>query len=128
MQNERWPNRLCATDRASAPHGAGGAGGHPPGHLQFAAFAARDQGPTGRDSGRADGKVVLETAASPILDAGGNMAISPSGWRVAELSAGAIQLFDLPPPPYSLWCQRRCMPRFPLIERRISPAVLLQTV
>jgi hypothetical protein len=46
-----------------------------------------------------DGKVVLETAASPILDGGGNVAISPSGRRVAVLSAGAIQLFDLPPPP-----------------------------
>jgi len=47
----------------------------------------------------ADGKVVLETAASPILDGGGNVAISPSGRRVAVLSAGAIQLFELPPPP-----------------------------
>ncbi len=46
----------------------------------------------------ADGKVVLETAASPILDAGGNVAISPSGRRVAVLAGGAIQLFELPPP------------------------------
>jgi hypothetical protein len=44
----------------------------------------------------ADGKVVLQTAASPILDAGGNVAISPSGQRVAVLNSGAIQVFELP--------------------------------
>jgi hypothetical protein len=47
----------------------------------------------------ADGKTVLVTAASPILDAGGNVAISPTGRRLAVLNAGAIQLFDLPSPP-----------------------------
>jgi hypothetical protein len=46
----------------------------------------------------ADGKVVLQTAASPILDAGGNVAISPSGRRVAVLNNGAIQVFELPAP------------------------------
>ena len=46
----------------------------------------------------ADGKVVLQTAASPILDAGGNVAISPSGRRVAVLNSGAIQVFELPAP------------------------------
>ncbi|MGD0681010.1 MAG: hypothetical protein ABR990_03075 [Terracidiphilus sp.] len=46
----------------------------------------------------ADGKVVLETAANPILDAGGNVAISPSGRRVAVLNGGAIQVFELPAP------------------------------
>jgi hypothetical protein len=45
-----------------------------------------------------DGKVVLETAASPILDGGGNVAISPSGRRVAVLNGGAIQVFELPAP------------------------------
>jgi len=45
-----------------------------------------------------DGRVVLETAASPILDAGGNVAISPSGSRVAVLNSGAIQVFELPAP------------------------------
>jgi len=45
-----------------------------------------------------DGKVVLETAASPIMDAGGNVAISPSGSRVAVLNGGAIQVFELPAP------------------------------
>ena len=33
---------------------------------------------------------------SPILDAGGNVAISPSGRRVAVLNGGAIQVFELP--------------------------------
>jgi hypothetical protein len=45
----------------------------------------------------ADGRVTLEAPASPTLDAGGNIAISPSGRRVALLNAGAIQVFDLPP-------------------------------
>jgi hypothetical protein len=47
----------------------------------------------------ADGKVALETSASPIFDAGGNVAISPTGRRVAVLNAGAIQVFELPAPP-----------------------------
>jgi hypothetical protein len=47
----------------------------------------------------ASGKVALEAPASPALDAGGNVAISPSGRRVAVLNAGAIQVFDLPAPP-----------------------------
>jgi hypothetical protein len=47
----------------------------------------------------ADGKVALETAASPVLDGGGNVAISPSGRRVAVLADGVIQVFELPPPP-----------------------------
>jgi len=47
----------------------------------------------------ANGSVALEAPASPALDAGGNVAISPSGQRVAVLNAGAIQVFDLPPPP-----------------------------
>jgi len=47
----------------------------------------------------ADGKVALETAASPDLDGGGNVAISPSGRRVAVLSSGGIQVFELPQPP-----------------------------
>ena len=46
----------------------------------------------------ATGKVALEAQASPALDAGGNVAISPSGRRVAVLNAGAIQVFDLPAP------------------------------
>ncbi len=45
-----------------------------------------------------DGKVALEASASPVLDAGGNVAISPTGRRVAVLNDGAIQVFDLPPP------------------------------
>jgi hypothetical protein len=47
----------------------------------------------------ADGKIALEAPASPALDAGGNVAISTSGRRVAVLNAGAIEVFDLPRPP-----------------------------
>jgi hypothetical protein len=46
----------------------------------------------------ADGKRSLMVQASPVLDGGGNVAISPSGKRVAVLSAGAIQVFELPDP------------------------------
>jgi hypothetical protein len=45
----------------------------------------------------ADGKVVLDAPASPALDAGGNVAISPSGQRVAVVNGGQIQVFELPP-------------------------------
>jgi hypothetical protein len=47
----------------------------------------------------ATGKVALSAPASPILDAGGNFALSPSGNRAAVLNDGAIQVFDLPPAP-----------------------------
>jgi hypothetical protein len=47
----------------------------------------------------ATGKIELTAPASPVLDAGGNVAVSPSGRRVAVLNAGAIQVFDLPTPP-----------------------------
>ena len=47
----------------------------------------------------ADGSVALEAVASPALDAGGNVAISATGQRVAILSAGAIQVFELSPAP-----------------------------
>jgi hypothetical protein len=47
----------------------------------------------------ADGKVALESSATPVLDGGGTVAISPSGRRVAVLNGGAIQIFELPPPP-----------------------------
>jgi hypothetical protein len=47
----------------------------------------------------ADGNIALETTASPALDAGGNVAISPSGRRVAVLNGGQIQIFKLPPAP-----------------------------
>jgi hypothetical protein len=46
----------------------------------------------------ANGKEALAAPATPPLDAGGNVAISPSGRRVAVLNAGAIQVFDLPLP------------------------------
>ena len=51
----------------------------------------------------ANGKMLLEAPLTPILDGGGNVAISPSGQRVAILNAGAIQVFQLPAlPPSSL--------------------------
>jgi hypothetical protein len=46
----------------------------------------------------ADGKLALEQPVDPVLDAGGNVAISPSGRRVAALNKGAIEVFDLPTP------------------------------
>lgn len=47
----------------------------------------------------ADGSVAFEYTVDPVLDAGGNAAISPSGRRVALLTNGQIQVFNLPPPP-----------------------------
>jgi hypothetical protein len=47
----------------------------------------------------ATGAIVMVSPLSPILDAGGNVALSPSGSRVALVNAGAIQIFDLPAPP-----------------------------
>lgn len=46
----------------------------------------------------ADGKVRLEAPLNPMLDGGGNVAISPSGRRVAILNDGAIEVFELPEP------------------------------
>jgi len=47
----------------------------------------------------ATGKVVLRAQASPIFDIGGNVAITPSGRRVAIIMAEGLQIFDLPPAP-----------------------------
>ncbi|HVN92201.1 MAG TPA: hypothetical protein VMT38_00820 [Terracidiphilus sp.] len=47
----------------------------------------------------ANGDIAMVSPVSPILDAGGNVAVSPSGRRVALLNAGGIQVFDLPAPP-----------------------------
>jgi hypothetical protein len=47
----------------------------------------------------ATGNVAFESPVSPVLDAGGNVAISPSGRRVAVINAGGIRIFDLPAPP-----------------------------
>jgi hypothetical protein len=44
----------------------------------------------------AGGKLLLKAPATPVLDGGGNVAISPSGRRVAVLNAGAIEVYDLP--------------------------------
>lgn len=47
------------------------------------------------------GMRVLKVPANPVLDGGGNVAISPSGKRVAVLNAGAIQIYELPLPQIS---------------------------
>lgn len=47
----------------------------------------------------ANGHVALVVQANPILDAGGNVAISPSGRRVAVLTNGSIEIFELPAAP-----------------------------
>lgn len=47
----------------------------------------------------ATGRVALTVPASPVLDGGGNFALSPSGNRVAVLHGGSILVFDLPPAP-----------------------------
>ena len=47
----------------------------------------------------ATGEVVFESPVNPVLDAGGNVAISPSGRHVAVINAAAIQVFELPAPP-----------------------------
>ena len=47
----------------------------------------------------ATGNVALAASATPVLDAGGNAAVSPSGRRVAVVSGGVIQVFDLPVSP-----------------------------
>jgi len=56
------------------------------------------QGQTVKVFNAADGKMVLESPLTPIFDGGGNVAISPTGQRVAILNAGAIQVFQLPAP------------------------------
>jgi hypothetical protein len=45
------------------------------------------------------GRKVFEAPLTPIFDGGGNLAVSPSGRRVAILNAGMIQVFELPAPP-----------------------------
>jgi hypothetical protein len=70
-----------------------------------ASHAISAMAPMGRDDIRgqvarvidsATGELLLETAASPVLDAGGNVALSPSGRRTAVLNRGMLEVFDLP--------------------------------
>lgn len=42
------------------------------------------------------GNILLESPMTPMLDGGGNVAISPSGQRVAIINAGEIQVYQLP--------------------------------
>jgi hypothetical protein len=46
----------------------------------------------------AGGSLLLKAPASPVLDGGGNVAISPSGKRIAILDGGSIQVYDLSAP------------------------------
>jgi hypothetical protein len=46
----------------------------------------------------ANGKVALTVPVHPAFDGGGNVAISPSGRRVAVLNSGFVQIFALPAP------------------------------
>ncbi|HEX4285108.1 MAG TPA: hypothetical protein VHZ28_08440 [Terracidiphilus sp.] len=41
------------------------------------------------------GKLLLRANANPVLDGGGNVAISPSGKRVAILNSGAIEVYEM---------------------------------
>ncbi len=47
----------------------------------------------------ANGDLVLQLPIKSALDGGGNVAISPSGRRVAVLNGGAIEVYELPAPP-----------------------------
>jgi hypothetical protein len=47
----------------------------------------------------ATGQLALTVPANPILDAGGNFALSPSGKRLAVLNNGNIDVYDLAAPP-----------------------------
>lgn len=47
----------------------------------------------------ANGHIALRAQASPIFDAGGNVALSPSGRRAAILMQDGIEVFNLPEPP-----------------------------
>ena len=47
----------------------------------------------------ATGDIALVSPLNPIFDAGGNVAISPNGRRVALINGEAIQVFELPSPP-----------------------------
>jgi hypothetical protein len=47
----------------------------------------------------ASGRLILRALASPVFDAGGNVAVSPSGRLVAIIMGEGIQVFDLGTPP-----------------------------
>lgn len=68
-------------------------------HYKHLLGASDIQGQMVRVFDTANGKMVLEAPLTPMLDGGGNVAISPSGHRVAVLNAGAIEIFQLPAPP-----------------------------
>lgn len=46
----------------------------------------------------ASGRLALTAIAAPVYDAGGNVALSPSGRRAAVLAGGSIEIFELNEP------------------------------
>ena len=71
---------------------------HPAAHYRHKKLVGAEDliGQVVRVMDAADGKVVLEAPLTPMLDGGGNVAISPLGRRVAILNGGAIEVFELP--------------------------------
>jgi hypothetical protein len=53
-----------------------------------------------------NGKVLFEAPIKTIYDGGGNVALSPSGKRVAILNGDAIQVYELPAPRVKLSLQK----------------------
>jgi len=66
----------------------------------ISAYAPMDQGDIRGQAVRvidgASGELLMESPASPAFDVGGNVALSPSGRKLAVLNNGALQVFDLP--------------------------------
>lgn len=69
---------------------------HPPSADEETLWVKVVKGQAVRVFDSATGKVVMETPISPTFDAGGNIALSPSGRRLAVLNENAIQIFELP--------------------------------
>ncbi|HTA79444.1 MAG TPA: hypothetical protein VK720_07845, partial [Terracidiphilus sp.] len=69
---------------------------HPPSSSEETLWINTVKGQVVRVFDSATGKVVMETPISPTFDAGGNIAFSPSGRRLAVVNEDAIQVFDLP--------------------------------
>jgi len=95
-----WPLLLTSRNGARVAHEALQASHPVSATLPFSNTDIESQQVTVYDA--ATGKQVLHATTGPILDAGGNVALSPSGRRAAVLMDGNIQIFDLgeaPPAP-----------------------------
>jgi hypothetical protein len=69
---------------------------HPPSADATTLWVKAVKGQVVRVFDSSNGKVLLETPVSPVLDAGGNVALSPSGHRLAVLHDSDIEVFELP--------------------------------